>query len=184
MPQCLCWTDWEMHHTCELQQRSPGDACQRDKRVEQDVMGNACIIWCSPCIYKVPLDFLYIAILVQIKNVNRPPFSPYASQVECQTYLVFRRQLRPRWRLRRPHAHLRGGRRRRRWGSLGLTLPPALRLVGQAAETAVTAESRAETVTWWCFRESLRLSVRLTLKVTLQITRRARVVRMAFGISA
>lgn len=29
---------------------------------------------------------------------------------------------------------------------MGLTLPPALRLVGQAAETAVTAESRAETV--------------------------------------
>lgn len=76
LPQCLCWTDWEMHHTSELQQRSPGEACQRDKRAEQDVMlrGNRCIISCPPCIDKAPLDFLYIAILLQIKNENTPPF--------------------------------------------------------------------------------------------------------------
>lgn len=31
MPQCLCWTDWEIHHRCE--RWLLGDGCRRDKWV-------------------------------------------------------------------------------------------------------------------------------------------------------
>lgn len=163
LPQCLCWTVWEMQHRGET--RLLPDGCRRDEWVEKHdkgkkqgrrkhleiFMGQHLCDSSHGSTFKQHLHsscatdqaFIPMMFAASIFPFSRPTL------VSGQTYLVRRHRLRHRlqsrrWRRRRAQASIRRG---LQWGRGRFAVSSALRVVSQAAQAAATTERWPATMT-------------------------------------